>query len=184
MTFRATPLTTPPPARQQHLTQQRKVETGSYLAQRTILRTSDHPRQHKCRITDCSLAGYSAVILSPFPDAARHFEIGQELHLEHADGWERIVTVHATEGNKLELRILNPVTKVILPNGETGIPNCHECALLGTHGELYRVTFEEEPELFGAFQLELPTGETVKVQVRWARHGEICLQPVTPYRRL
>ncbi|WP_298225572.1 hypothetical protein [Acidocella sp.] len=168
----------------EYLTEPHRVETGSYLAQPTILRDPERPRQHKCRITDCSFSWYKAVILSPFPDAAERFELGQELQIEHVDGWQRTVQVRAASGNVLELQILNPVSRVILPNRATGVPHCHECDVLGTHGELFRVAFKNQPELFGTFKLELPTGEMLKVRVRWARDGEICLQPVAPYRRL
>lgn len=163
--------------------QRRDVEIDSFLARRTFLRVPGQSRQHKCRITDYSAAGYRAVILSPFPNAGQQFSIGQELDLEHIDGWHRAVSVRWVRGNMLGLKILNPVTRVILTS-DAGEPEVHECNLLGTHGDLFRVNIADDPVLFGAFNLELPNGETFKVRVRWMLEGEVCLQPVRPYYRL
>ena len=159
------------------------VETGSYLSRRTLLRIPGQPFRHPCRITDCSVEGYRAVILSPRPDAGRHFSTGQEVELEHADGWRRMVGVRWVNGNVLGLEILNPVTRIIIPR-ENGEPEPHDCDLLGVHGELFRVTIPDEPSLCDQFGLELPNGETLQVRVRWAMQGEICLQPVRPNWRL
>lgn len=172
-----------PPPGERRLAHRQEVENGSHLAQRSFLRVPGQKRQYKCRITNSSAIGYRAVILSPSPDAGRHFAVGQALTLEHSGGWARTVGLRWSQGNMLGLEILDPVTRLIL-TGEQGEKIVHDCQLLGTHGELYRVSLPEPPVLFGVFTLELPNGENLPVRVRWALADEICLQLAQPRYRL
>ena len=118
---------------ERRVAQRTAVTNESRLVQRTHLSVPGQSRQHKCRITDTSATGYRVVLLSPNPDAGRQFSQGQELVLEHVDGWNRVVSVRWVKGNQIGLKILNPVTRVILPD-EQGVPQPYDCTLLAGCG--------------------------------------------------
>ena len=172
-----------PDADERRIAQRMAVDNQSPLAQRTHLVVPGQSRAHKCRITDTSATGYLIVLLSPNPEAGRQFAPGQEVLMEHIDGWSRAVSIRWIKGNQLGLKILNPVTRMILTD-DCGAPQPYDCKLLGTHSDLYRVTMSGQPVMFGVFTLELPNGERLPVRVRWTVEGEICLQRVQHRRRL
>ena len=153
------------------------------LAQRTVLiaiGADGQRREHRCRIVEASATGYRVVLVTAQQNAGRVFEPGDEIRLEHIDGWQREVQVRWVRQNSLGLMILRAITRMVMPDGMT-----HECVVLSCNGTLYRVeTAVPVAALSGAFELELSNGLRRVVRVRWHLDGEICLQEVVTRRRL
>jgi hypothetical protein len=155
------------------------VEEGSHLAHGAHVVVPGKTREHKCRVADYSATGYRVLLLPPLLEARKYFAPEQEAVLGRRDGWQRTVSVRWIEGNQLGLMILNPVTRLILSEQEA-----YECTLLASQMDMIRVALEPQPELPPSFNLELPNGDVLPVQVRWSRDEELCLQLVPQVYRL
>jgi hypothetical protein len=152
------------------------------LAQRTHLIAMGEDgqrRAHRCRIVEASEAGYRVVLISALQTAGLHFGLGDELRLEHIDGWQREVQVRWVRRNMMGLLILRSITRLVMPDG-----TLHDCVILSSNGILYRIAPLALAGLEGAFELELANGLRRRVRVRWRLGEEICLQEIETRARL